>query len=163
MTRLLGCSLASSRSHQLGLMVKLCPVLYHSARGGPVEVPEGAEPGSMRLIGLSEGSEPVRVGDRTAPHLLLSPRRVTIGSDAIGHNIRPFIVPLEPWETALKLSPTAPSAPAEGGVFSTLLTRPRPGASVGSPYASSRRYFPEGGRSESPCIWVTSSELRTIL
>jgi hypothetical protein len=54
-------------------MMKLCPVLYHSARGGLVEVPKGAESGSMRLIGLSEGSEPIRVGDRASPDLLLSP------------------------------------------------------------------------------------------
>jgi hypothetical protein len=102
-------------------MVKLCPVLYHSTRGGFVEVPETPESRSMRLIGLSEGGESVRVGDRAAPNLLLSPRRVTIGSDAISHDIGSLFVSLEPWETVLKLSPTAPPATTERGALSALL------------------------------------------
>lgn len=129
-------------------MMKLCPVLYHSARGGPVEVPDTPQPGSMRLIGLSKGSESVRVGDRTSPDLLLSPRRVAIGSDAISHDIRARGVPLEPREPVLKLSPAAPSPTTERGILSALFTRPRPGASVGDPHARPRRYFPAGGSSE---------------
>lgn len=101
-------------------MVKLCPVLYHSARGGPVEVPETPKPRAVRLIGLGEGSEPIRVGDRASPDLLLSPRRIAIGSDAVGHDIRAFFVPLEPRQPTLKLSPAAPPPTAERGVLSTL-------------------------------------------